>query len=210
MAVFSNIGAVVTTVIMMMVANAPSTAMAMAMSGSSTAPSGSYTLCQFWSSVPGLSSTQETSMTLPLCPSSLLTFSYTIPPTATATPTTTQTTMATTTLSPSVPSSTGADSGSYTLCQFYSSIPGLSSSTAVSSMTLPSCPASLQDITYSYQAPLGTSLAATATTTSSTAASSAAAAASSFTGAAAPRHGLDRMVLGGMGGILAGAVGMML
>ncbi|EXJ68909.1 uncharacterized protein A1O5_07841 [Cladophialophora psammophila CBS 110553] len=180
--------------IIAILAIAPSTANA-----ASTATSGSYTICQFYSSIPGASSVDFTSMTLPLCPSSLLTFSYTIPPTTTAAQTTVPT------FTPSI--------SSLTLCQFYSSISGLPSLTEpVSSMTLPSCPSSLQDITYSYQAPLATG-DVPATTTSTTPPSSAqatTAAVSSFTGAAAPRPGLDRMLLGGAGGILAAAVGMML
>ncbi|OAL37341.1 hypothetical protein AYO20_03517 [Fonsecaea nubica] len=199
--VFSiRIGAIITTAVM--VAFTPLTAAAL----SSSATSGSYTLCQFYSSIPGLSSADSTSLTLPLCPSSLLTFSYTIPPETTSTTPIAGPTTRTWAPSPSVTSS-------LTLCQFYSSIPGLSSPpTPVSSMTLPSCPASLQDITYSYQAPLVTNGgSATGTTLSATSATSTAAVVSSFTGAAAPRPSLDRMVLGGVGvgGILAGAVGMM-
>ncbi|KIW91702.1 uncharacterized protein Z519_07670 [Cladophialophora bantiana CBS 173.52] len=180
--------------IIAILAIAPSTANA-----ASTATSGSYTLCQFYSSIPGASSVDSTSMTLPLCPSSLLTFSYTIPST-------------TTTAQTAVPTSTPSIS-SLTLCQFYSSISGFPSPTEpVSSMTLPSCPSSLQDITYSYQAPLATSNvpATTTSTTPLTAAHATTAAVSSFTGAAASRPGLDRMLLGGAGGILVGAIGIML
>ncbi|KIX95330.1 uncharacterized protein Z520_08847 [Fonsecaea multimorphosa CBS 102226] len=221
MAVLFKLSAIVTTIVMT-IAIAPSTAIAVAVAVSSTAPpSGSYTLCQFYSSIPGISSTHETSMTLPLCPSSLLTFSYTIPPT-TATPTST--------IAPS--SSSDTSTSSWTLCQFYSRISGVPSpTTRVSSMTLPSCPASLQDITYSYQqAPLATAgghvpssttattaspASATSSVTTSTGFVAAAASTSSFTGAAAaaprPPVRLERIALvGGVGGILAGAVGMML
>ncbi|KAH0843048.1 hypothetical protein AYO21_12077 [Fonsecaea monophora] len=200
--VFSvRIGAIITTAVT--VAFTPLAAVA----SSSSATSGSYTLCQFYSSIPGLSSADSTTLTLPLCPSSLLTFSYTIPPETTSTTPIEGPTTRTWAPSPSVTSS-------LTLCQFYSSIPGLSSpsTTPVSSMTLPSCPASLQGITYSFQAPMGTSGgSATGTALSATSATSTAAVVSSFTGAAAPRPSLDRMVLGGVGvgGILAGAVGMM-
>ncbi|KIW31624.1 uncharacterized protein PV07_03250 [Cladophialophora immunda] len=213
MAFLSKMGVIATTI--MLSAITPSTAVAVP---STATTSGSYTLCQFYSSIPGLSSTQATSMTLPLCPSSLLTFSYTIPPETTTGPATTAPTD-TPWPSPSTTTTTTAIASSLTLCQFYSSISGLPSqpTAPVSSMTLPSCPASLQDITYSYQAPLATDhVSATATAASATSATpatstgAAAVAASSFTGAAAPRPDLDRMVIGGVGGILAGAVGMML
>ncbi|OQV11307.1 hypothetical protein CLAIMM_15163 [Cladophialophora immunda] len=223
MAFLSKMGVIATTI--MLSAITPSTAVAVP---STATTSGSYTLCQFYSSIPGLSSTQASSMTLPLCPSSLLTFSYTIPPETTTGPATTippetttgpATTAPTDTPWPSPSTTTTAIASSLTLCQFYSSISGLPSqpTAPVSSTTLPSCPASLQDITYSYQAPLATDhVSATATAASATSATpatstgAAAVAASSFTGAAAPRPDLDRMVIGGVGGILAGAVGMML
>ncbi|KIW63248.1 hypothetical protein PV04_10110 [Phialophora macrospora] len=142
------------------------------------------TICQFYSSIPGVDPTDAATMTLPPCPSSLVSFSYTIPPPAAQT-------------TPATPSPG-------TVCQFYSSVDGLQSPIAPeTTLTLPPCPSSLQHVTYTYQAPVG----AAATTTSAVleAVSTTAVSTATYSGLA-PRHGVDGSVLGGALAVLAAAI----
>lgn len=161
---------------------------------SSTATTGSYSLCQFYSSIPGATSgAPATTFSLPACPSSIITFTYTdLLPTATGDFVTLTSTIPTT-----MPSS-------YTLCQFYSSIPGATS--GASTMTLPACPSDLQ--TFSYTLPPTTpqtvtsSLAGTAGISTVVSGSGLA---SSFPGVAAPTAAVDKMVFAGIGALVAAA-----
>ncbi|KEF58445.1 uncharacterized protein A1O9_06371 [Exophiala aquamarina CBS 119918] len=160
---------------------------------SSTATTGSYTLCQFYSSIPGAtggSSATVTTLTLPPCPSSIITFSYTdLLPTATTDAIT---------LTSTFPS---ASASSYTLCQFYSSIPGATS--GASTMTLPSCPSDLQ--TFTYTLPSTTAETVASTLAGSSTVVSGSGLASSFPGVAAPTAAVDKIVVAGVGALVVAA-----
>jgi hypothetical protein len=146
---------------------------------------GSYTLCQFYSSIPGATGgASGTTSNLPACPSSILSFSYTdLPPTAT---------LVTSTLQPT-------DGASYTLCQFYSSIPGATS--GASTMTLPTCPSSLQ--TFTYTVPPTTAGAVTTAEPGATTSHSATGLLSTFAGMAVPTAAVDKIAIAGIGAFVA-------
>jgi hypothetical protein len=137
-------------------------------------------------------------MTLPACPSSLLSFSYTIPPPDAQT-------------TPAISPSESQDGSTATVCQFYSSVPGLQSPLVPeSTMTLPPCPSSLQHVTYTYQGTTEGAAATSPTTTSAAvleAVTSTAPVAATFTGLA-QRHGMDGNVLGGALAVLVAIMGM--
>jgi hypothetical protein len=159
---------------------------------SSSTMTASYSICQFFSSIAG-ATPNPSSMTLPLCPTSVITYSYTIPPEELTTSTFTARGSVTT-------------SNSLSLCQFFSSISGITESSA-SSMTLPPCPSSLQNITYIYSVTTTSSTppsntVAAVTTASATGSSSI----SVFTGLAAPPAGVGKAFMGGVGAMMAAAV----
>jgi hypothetical protein len=153
------------------------------LAASSTA-TGSFSICQFFSSYLGATETSVSSMTLPPCPSSDITYSYTIP-TATSTLT--------------APDSTTT---SALLCQFFSSYPG-ATETSVSSMTLPPCPSSVLDITYSYLATTTLSSGGHPTATidagALTSLQTTLSPLPTFTGLAPPPVGAGKAVVGGAG-----------
>ncbi|OCT50142.1 hypothetical protein CLCR_07607 [Cladophialophora carrionii] len=189
------------------IATAPTT------SGWESAPASSTetatTLCQFLSSIPGVLPNDTASMTLPLCPSSFVSFSYTIPPPAAQT-----TPAAPATSAISSPESRDGIPGTQdgipgTFCQFFSSIPGLESPTGSDAiMTFPPCSSSLLDVTYTYLNTVkATETAPTITSLSPQAVSNTQPVVATFTGLAA-RQGVDERVLGGALAVLVAMVGM--
>lgn len=160
----------------------------------SSVTTGSYTLCQFYSSVPGATGgASGTSSFLPPCPSSVITYSYTTVPVPTTT----------------VLSSTFGqpNSTSYTLCQFYSSIPGVTSPEATSgatTMTLPACPSDLVTMTYVLPtSAAGATGPSTTVQSGSVTAASGSALPSSFPGIAAPTAAIDKLAIAGIGALVA-------
>ncbi|KAK5046667.1 hypothetical protein LTR84_007428 [Exophiala bonariae] len=166
-----------------------------AASPASSITTGSYTLCQFYSSVPGATGgASGTSSLLPPCPSSIITYSYT----TISVPTTT---LLSSTLGQ--PTST-----SYTLCQFYSSLPAITPEATSAGMTtiLPGCPSDLVTMTYVLptlatatvpSTPLASIQSATAN------AASGSGLVSSFSGLAAPTAAVDKLAVAGIGALFA-------
>lgn len=155
----------------------------------SSVTTGSYTLCQFYSSIPGATSeASATTLTLPACPSSILTFSYTdVLPSTTVVPSTLQPTAA----------------SSYTLCQFYSSIPGATPgpTSGATTLTLPPCPSNGE--TFSYTVAPTTTGATSVTPVGASTSSSGTGLVPTFTGMAVPTAAVDKIAIAGIGAFVA-------